>query len=492
MEKVNDQDSSNPVVETKSQPETPGGNSNPSSSQQPVSGGNKIDGIKAAKNNMQEQFSSVAINSDHKKLVGLLSLVAIGALVYFLFFSGTPTPDKQKDDYNKKIEANKEEIVKQSISLPKVAVNDNTNVVQPAKLPDPLPVADPTPPAPPPAPVPVAPPAPVIINNNKSTPPAPPLPPFIQTAPNSGAGSPSVPLNPFDSSAEERKKMLERKRKAGIMVTGSGKGGAGSLELDKNDKNNKEDDTAKKSSKSEFLGFGNGSLDKESVGKSSAPQVVATKVSDLNRTILQGKIINSVLETAINTDIPGTLRAIVTRDVYSESGNNVLIPKGSRLVGTYESEVKPGQTRVSIMWNRLIRPDGVDIAIESAGTDALGRAGAVGQVDSKFFSQLLNAFLVSYVIPLGAQQLSGSGNNQISTSTSTGGIGTTTTNTGTAKDFTLQQAAQDFSKLASDTVKNNFSSKPTISIDQGTVVDILVQKDLIFPTSIAGSRTVLP
>ena len=489
MEKVNDQDYSNP--ETKFQPKASGGNSNPSSSQQPASG--KIDGIKAAKNNIQEQFSSVAINSDHKKLIGLLSLVAIGALVYFLFFSGTPTPDKQKDDYNKKIEANKEEIVKQSISLPKVAVNDNTNVVQPAKLPDPLPVADPTPPAPPPAPVPVAPPAPVIINDNEPTPPGPPpLPPFIQTAPNSGAGSPSVPLNPFDSSAEERKKTLERKRKAGIMVTGSGKGGEGSLELDKSDKSNKEDDTIKKSSKSEFLGFGNGSLDKESIGKSSAPQVVATKVSDLNRTILQGKIINSVLETAINTDIPGTLRAIVTRDVYSESGNNVLIPKGSRLVGTYESEVKPGQTRVSIMWNRLIRPDGVDIAIESAGTDALGRAGAVGQVDSKFFSQLLNAFLVSYVIPLGAQQLSGSGNNQISTSTSTGGSGTTTTTTGIAKDFTLQQAAQDFSKLASDAVKNNFSSKPIIRIDQGTIVDILVQKDLIFPTSIAGSRTVLP
>lgn len=92
MEKVNDQDSSNP--ETKFQPKASGGNSNPSSSQQPASG--KIDGIKAAKNNIQEQFSSVAINSDHKKLIGLLSLVAIGALVYFLFLAALQLPISKK------------------------------------------------------------------------------------------------------------------------------------------------------------------------------------------------------------------------------------------------------------------------------------------------------------------------------------------------------------------------------------------------------------
>ncbi|WHQ47120.1 MAG: hypothetical protein MTP17_01995 [Candidatus Midichloria sp.] len=56
--------------------------------------------------------------------------------------------------------------------------------------------------------------------------------------------------------------------------------------------------------------------------------------------------------TTINTDIPGTLRAIVTHDVFLESGNNILVPKGSRLVSSYESKVKPGQTKVSIMWSK--------------------------------------------------------------------------------------------------------------------------------------------
>ncbi|WHQ47121.1 MAG: hypothetical protein MTP17_02000 [Candidatus Midichloria sp.] len=92
--------------------------------------------------------------------------------------------------------------------------------------------------------------------------------------------------------------------------------------------------------------------------------------------------------------------------------------------------------------------------------------------------------MVSYVIPLGAQQLFEYGKNQISTSTTTGGTGITTTTIGTARNFTLQQAAQDFSKLVSDAVKNNFSPKSTISINHGTIVDILVQKDLIFPTMV--------
>ena len=489
MEKVNEPNSSNQVTEVKADTKNSAGNTtNTTANNQPLK--SKIDNIKTAKKNIQEQFSAVSINADHKKLIGILALVAIASFIYFIFFSNSPSPSDQKEDYKKKIEANKDKIVKNSISLPKVSGNDNVTVVQPTKLPDPLPITDPTPPAPPPAPVPATPPAPVIVNYSKN------LPPPIITPPNS-ISSPvtTQAINPFDSSAEERKKMLERKRKAGIMVTGSGKGEPADTDSSSKkadvDGKSKNDNDKKNTPTKGFLGFGNGSLDKESTSYSSAPQVVATRVANLDRTILQGKIINSVLETAINTDIPGTLRAIITRDVYSESGNNVLIPKGSRLIGNYESEVKAGQTRVSIMWNRLIRPDGVDIAINSSGTDALGRTGVGGQVDNKFISQLLNAFLVSYVIPITSQQIGGNG--QITTITNAGSTsGTNTTTTGSAKDLALQQAAQDFSKYASDAVKNSFSSKPTITIDQGAVVTILVQKDLIFPTDIVGGRLVLP
>jgi len=470
MEKINERDPSEQIIEAEAQSEE----AIISEGSEQLSPG---ENIKAAKKGVQEQFSSVAISADRRKLIAVFSLAVVGILVYFLFFSGEPSSEKQKDDYDKKIEANKVKIVKESISLPKVSENENKTVAQPVNLPDPLPISDPVPPSPPPPPIPLAPPTPIIINNDSRA----PLPPFQNPINGKMITNPSAP---FNSEADDRKKILDQKRKAGIMVTGSGKGGVGSSQAGKDDKGS-EDKAVKKPSTVGFLGFGNGSLDKERIQKSSAPQVIATKVSNLDRTILQGKVIYSILETAINTDIPGTLRAIVSRDVYSESGNNVLVPKGSRLIGSYEAQIKPGQTRVNIMWSRLIRPDGVDIEIGSAGTDQLGRAGVMGHVDNKFWTQLSNAFLVSYLIPVGTQQLMGS-KGQITQSESSPkpGDDPVTSTTGSAKDLALKKGSEDFSKLASDAVKNSFSTTPTMTIEQGTIVNILVQKDLIFP---AGS-----
>ena len=85
-----------------------------------------------------------------------------------------------------------------------------------------------------------------------------------------------------------------------------------------------------------------------------APDVMPTQITDLTRTILQGKIINAALETAIDTDIASDIRAVITRDVFAEEGKNILIPKGSRIIGAYSTNVSAGQTRVTINWNRII------------------------------------------------------------------------------------------------------------------------------------------
>ena len=446
-----------------------------------------------------QQFSVVAMTADRKKVVAVLFMLAIGVIVYFVFFHESEVSvDKDRSAYDKGIEETKAQIVKESISLPKISDAESKNVVQPVQIPEPLPVTTPIPPSPPPAPIPSTPPTPIIATERKTTPYAsPPIPNVQIEGPAMSSNRDVIPIaaNPFDSGEEQRKKQIAARRQAGIMVMGSGSGVGGA---DKNDDNAKDGeskaagDSKKKASASGFLGFGNGALDKEVIGKSSAPQVFATKVSNLDRTILQGSIINSVLETAINTDIPGTLRAIVSRDVYAESGNSILIPKGSRLIGSYESNVKAGQTRVNIMWNRIIRPDGVDIAIDSAGTDALGRTGVTGALDDKLALQLMNAFMVSYLIPLGAQVVTGGGDNEISSSTNTGDDNNPiTTVTGTSRDILLQQAAQDFSKTVSDSIKNSTSVKPTITVDQGTIVNILVQKDLIFPSSMTGAGVVI-
>ena len=108
-----------------------------------------------------------------------------------------------------------------------------------------------------------------------------------------------------------------------------------------------------------------------------------------------------MLETAINTDLPGTLRAIVSRDVFAESGKEVMIPKGSRIIGTYNTGISRGQRRVMIVWTRLIRPDGLDIEIGSPGVDSLGRAGVEGDVDNKY-AEIFSAAILTSVVTIGA------------------------------------------------------------------------------------------
>ena len=409
----------------------------------------------------QEKFSAVISSANHRKLVLLVIVIGIIGLVYMLFFRADT--DKTNTEAMR-LQANKEEISKQSAAVTKAPEE------KPVSIPKESPIQELVlaPPAPPPPPQPVAPPPPPVIMN--------------PSARNLDASHDSI-VSPFDQSKEDRMKKLEARRKVGIMVTGGGGSGAiDSIAGKKSDGKDKDDgsnqEKKKSASTSGFLGFGEGSLDSNGISESGAPQVVATKVSNLDHTILQGKIIEGVLETAINTDIPGTLRAIVARDVYSESGKNILVHKGSRLIGSYQSEVKPGQTRVNIMWERLIRPDGIDIAIESAGTDQLGRAGTMGKVDNKFWTQMTNAFLVSYVIPISMQKISGN-NSQVNTTTSSDG---SVTQSGNASNLALQQSSSEFSKLAKSSISDNSVTKPTITVNQGAIIAIIVQKDLRFPS----------
>ncbi|MFP3023658.1 MAG: TrbI/VirB10 family protein, partial [Wolbachia sp.] len=129
----------------------------------------------------------------------------------------------------------------------------------------------------------------------------------------------------------------------------------------------------------------------------SAQSSKATRVGKLGLMVTQGKIIDAVLETAINSDLQGMLRAMVSRDVYAETGDTVLIPKGSRLIGSYSFDSNVARARVNINWNRVILPHGIDIAISSLGTDELGRAGIAGIVDNKIVSALFSSVALAGV-----------------------------------------------------------------------------------------------
>ncbi|WP_374698414.1 TrbI/VirB10 family protein [Wolbachia endosymbiont (group B) of Limnophora tigrina] len=129
----------------------------------------------------------------------------------------------------------------------------------------------------------------------------------------------------------------------------------------------------------------------------SAQSSKATRVGKLGLMVTQGKIIDAVLETAINSDLQGMLRAMVSRDVYAETGDTVLIPKGSRLIGSYSFDSNVARARVNINWSRVILPHGIDIAISSLSTDELGRAGIAGIVDNKIVSALFSSVTLAGV-----------------------------------------------------------------------------------------------
>ncbi|MBC9032998.1 TrbI/VirB10 family protein [Sphingomonas sp. JC676] len=112
-------------------------------------------------------------------------------------------------------------------------------------------------------------------------------------------------------------------------------------------------------------------------------------------TVSQGTLILAVLETALDSTRPGLARAIVSRDIRGFDGSRILIPRGSRLIGEYRSDVERGQNRMLVNWIRLIRPDGATIAIGSPATDPLGQGGIKAQVNSHFFERFSGAILQS-------------------------------------------------------------------------------------------------
>lgn len=186
--------------------------------------------------------------------------------------------------------------------------------------------------------------------------------------------------------------------------------------------------------------------------------VHATRLADPDSTVVQGTLIPAVLETAINTDVPGYVRAVVSQDVRSFDGSKVLIPRSSRLVGEYKAATQAGQRRAYLMWTRLVRPDGVSIALASPAADFTGQAGIGGQVNSHFFSRFGSAILLS--ILGGAGSLVG------------GGAGTVVVSGG--------QSA------ASTAIQQNGNRAPTIKVRQGEPIRVFTARDLIFSDGANG------
>lgn len=191
------------------------------------------------------------------------------------------------------------------------------------------------------------------------------------------------------------------------------------------------------------------------VGGDSGP-ARSESLGDPARTVVQGTMIPAVLETALNSDLPGYARAIVSRDVKGFDGSGVVIPRGSRLIGQYKSGLASGQSRAFVVWSRLIRPDGVSIALGSPVMDESGQTGLSGKVDRHFLQRFGGAMLLSVVSALPSALIGGSSTALV-------------INSGSDATGAASQALSSDARIA-----------PTIRVPLGTPIQVFAARDLVF------------
>ncbi len=136
-------------------------------------------------------------------------------------------------------------------------------------------------------------------------------------------------------------------------------------------------------------------VDTGSVQHTTIEQSKSTSVGKFDLIIGQGKVIDAVLETAIHSNMTGMTRAVVSRDVYAEKGDIVLVPRGSRLVGQASFDHKIKKSYINVVWQRIILPHGIDVIISSPSTDELGIPGATGKIDNKIINKLFSSIMVA-------------------------------------------------------------------------------------------------
>jgi type IV secretion system protein VirB10 len=196
----------------------------------------------------------------------------------------------------------------------------------------------------------------------------------------------------------------------------------------------------------------------------------ARKIERIDALVPEGTLIPGILETAIVSDLPGQVRAIVSQDVYSFDGRRVLIPTGTRLIGEYQSEITRGQTRIFVVWSRMLRDDGVTVRLNSIGADSLGRSGLTGRVDKKFRERFGAAVLLS-IVGAGASYLTGYGSQTASGDSD---------DAQRAEELARETLAQTFSDMANQALGDSLRIPPTISVSQGERIFVFVRQDLDF------------
>ncbi|GAJ95621.1 IncP-type conjugal transfer protein TrbI [Rhizobium rhizogenes] len=187
----------------------------------------------------------------------------------------------------------------------------------------------------------------------------------------------------------------------------------------------------------------------------------------------RGSVIPATLITGLNSDLPGRITAQVSQNVYdSATGYRLLIPQGAKLFGRYDSKVSFGQERVLVVWTDLIFPNGSTLQIGGmAGTDAEGYGGFQDKVDRHLWRTFGSAALVAII---------GTGIDMSMPESST------LATQDTASDAARRNFAESFGRVAEETISKNLNVQPTIRIRPGYKFNVLVDQDIVFPSTYGG------
>src|SRR6266851_8011741 len=193
-----------------------------------------------------------------------------------------------------------------------------------------------------------------------------------------------------------------------------------------------------------------------------------TRVRPLGKfEIKAGWDIPAVLEQALNSDLPGEIKALVRENVYdTATGKYLLIPQGSRLVGNYSSRVSYGQNGIQVVWDRIVFPDGSSIVLDAmAGQDVKGMAGLRDQVDNHYGRLFGMGALTSLFAAAG--QLTVNRRSNVFSYPS-------------AQELAGQSVAQNMSQIGAEATRRNLNVQPTIKVAVGYRFNVRVNRDILF------------
>jgi type IV secretion system protein VirB10 len=183
-----------------------------------------------------------------------------------------------------------------------------------------------------------------------------------------------------------------------------------------------------------------------------------------------GTVIPGVMVSGVNSDLPGSLLAQISQNVYdTATGRHLLLPQGAKLYGVYYSRVVYGQERVLIAWNRVIYPDGSSVTLGAMpGTDTAGYAGFHDQVDNHYLRIFGSAIMMSFI--------TGGMSYAVDQAANTSG-GTTST---TMHDEMVSALAAQLGQTTIQLLQKNLNIKPTLEIRPGYQFNIVITKDVVF------------